>query len=251
MASAYQDAYSQSGSAVAGGPAPVPLQVVGDGLDQERFRKLAEWLRQQRQGSMTEAQAFTAGRFGESNPAIRELMKARHDAAFGLDAQTGLERAQGVRAINSQFTTGMRSLRGLQGATGLSGGAAIGQALPTLAKANLARADLESNLAQNAANRRAAALNDYESTLTGERAGELGTQFGLMGLGSADRTGAMQYILGKDYVQALRDQAPGGRSYNDQYRRAQEEAELRVREEAARRREEEAGRNRGPFGVRV
>jgi len=138
--------------------------------------------------------------FGMNNPAMKEIMDARRSAAFGQDGYADTLRAQGVQGINSTMSTGLRSLRGMQAGSGVRGGAALGQALPMLTQANQARSGLESNIALADMQRRSAALGDLESTVTGERAGSLGTNFGWTGLDSANRNNALQYLTSMDFM---------------------------------------------------
>lgn len=198
--------------------------------DPARFSGMSDYLNDQMKGYLGGGEDFASQYFGPNNKDMAEIIAARKAAAFGQDPQTAIARAQGVNGINSEFATGMRSLKGLQGATGLSGGAAIGQALPQLAKANLARSQLEGNLATDAANRRDAALTNLESTITGERAGRLGTTLGYAGLGLGNQSNAMQYVLGQDYVTSAANAAanaaaggggaPGGPNNQDMFTRA-------------------------------
>ena len=138
--------------------------------------------------------------FGMNNPAMKEIMDARRSAAFGQDGYADTLRAQGVQGINSTMSTGLRSLRGMQAGSGVRGGAALGQALPMLTQANQARSGLESNIALADMQRRSAALGDLESTVTGERAGSLGANFGWTGLDSANRNNALQYLTSMDFM---------------------------------------------------
>lgn len=175
-----------------------------------RISGFADWLKLQRRGDLAEGQDFASTRFGAGNKDMAEILTAKKDRAFGDNkAETDLLRSQGVSGINSQLATGLRSLKGLQGASGIRGGAAIGQALPHLAKANLARSTLEGDIALGEMRRRDEALRDYESTLTGERAGQLGTMFGFAGLGAGDRSSAMQHILGSDFLRSAQGALAG------------------------------------------
>lgn len=138
--------------------------------------------------------------FGMNDPQMAEIIKARKAAAFGTDGMAEQLRGQGVAGINSTMATGMRGLRGMQASSGVRGGAALGQAMPILAQANQARSGLESNIAIADMERRRGALDGLESTLTGERAGSLGAQFGWAGLGANDRSNALQYLTSTDFM---------------------------------------------------
>ena len=152
---------------------------------------------------ISKGQGWASQYFGRQDPDMARLIAAREKAAYGNDTkQMDQERAIGLRGINSSLATGLRQLKGLQGATGLRGGAAIGQALPQLTQANLARGDLESKLAVANMQRREQALKDLESTLTGERAGRLGSTLGIAGLGSQNRYGTLEYLTADKNLQA-------------------------------------------------
>lgn len=173
-----------------------------------RLAGITSLFRKERDADLERGGQFADPLFGMNNPAIAEIIKARRDAAFGNDPQAQIARAQGVQGINTTMATGLRSLRGSQALSGVRGGAAIGQALPVLTQANQARSALESNLALADAQRRSDALSGLESTVTGERAGKLGTQFGYGGLGAQDRSGGLQYLTSSDFL----DQARKGMS---------------------------------------
>lgn len=147
--------------------------------------------------------------FGMNDPAMAEIMKARRDAAFGQDGMAAQLRSQGVAGINNTMSTGLRQLRGMQAGSGVRGGAALGQAMPILSQANQARSGLESNIAIADMERRRGALDGLESTVTGERAGLLGANFGWMGLDSANRNNAMQYLTSQGFLDAANAGAAG------------------------------------------
>jgi hypothetical protein len=71
---------------------------------------------------------------------------------------------------------------------------------------------LERDLALSGMDRRRAALGDYEHSLTGERAGLLGSAFGNAGLGAQDRNSAMGMLTSQgwlDQAKAERDATNG------------------------------------------
>jgi len=171
----------------------------------QRLPGFADWLKGQRQDDMKEGETWAADKFGAGNPEMAAVLEQRRQRALGLNgAEVGLMRDRGMQGINQQLATNMRQLRGLQGASGLSGGATLGQALPALSHATQARAGLETDIGLADMQRRSEALKDYESTLTGERAGALGAQLGFAGMGASDRSGGMQYLLGKDWLERMR-----------------------------------------------
>lgn len=142
--------------------------------------------------------------FGESNPQIKEMMDAMRQRALGLNqAEVDSMRSRGVQGINSQMATGLRQIRGAQALSGVRGGAAIGQQLPVLTKANEARGNLEADIAKADMDRRQTGMQDYLSLLTGERTGQIGSQLGYAGLAAQDRAGAMGYLLNQDYIKSL------------------------------------------------
>lgn len=177
-----------------------------------RLPGFTDWLKGQREGDMAAGAAWADGKFGASNPEMKGILDTLKQRSLGLNSEeTGLMRSRGVQGINSQLATGLRQLKGAQNLPGgVRGGAAVGQALPTLAKANLARSDLESNIATADMDRRRQGLQDYASLLTGERSGALGAELGFAGLGAQDRAGGMQYLLGKDWITAAQNAVNGG-----------------------------------------
>lgn len=178
------------------------------------YEKLAAKLQAQLWNDIGKAKNWADPMFGRNDPDMARLIEEREKMAYGTDTRgMDLARARGMTGINSTLATNLRQLKGMQGASGLRGGAAIGQALPALTGATQARAGLERDLQLGEMDRRAAAMKDLETTMTGERAGALGTTFGLAGLGSQNRYGALQYLLGDKYLQgALAQQAALGGS---------------------------------------
>jgi hypothetical protein len=174
------------------------------GAPDARLPGFADWLKGSRQTDMAEGADWAKDKFGAGNPEMKAVMDLRKLRAQGLNtAEVGVMRDRGVGGINQQLATGLRQLKGMQGASGLMGGATLGQAMPHLAKATQARAGLETDIALADMQRRGEELNRYESTLTGERTGALGAQFGFAGLGAGDRSSALQHLLGRDFIQGL------------------------------------------------
>lgn len=165
-----------------------------------RLSGMVDYFKGQREGDVEAGKARFDPLFGMNNPEMAEIIKARRAAAFGTDGMADQLRSQGVAGINSTMATGLRGLRGSQALSGVRGGAALGQAMPVLSQANQARSGLESNIAIADMERRRTALDGLESTMTGERAGSLGAQFGWAGLGAGDRNNALQYITSADFM---------------------------------------------------
>ncbi len=175
-----------------------------------------EFLTTSRDADMKKGAAWADGKFGASNPEIKEILDQRRERALGLNtAEVTAMRDRGMSGINQQLATNLRGLKGLQGATGLSGGATLGQALPSLSHATQARAGLETDIALADMQRRGQELGAYESTLTGERAGALGAEFGFAGLGVSDRSSALEHLLGQDFIKGLNGNKSGGRTAVD------------------------------------
>lgn len=162
---------------------------------------LTEYLRGNREKDMVRGSDFAKKYFGEGNADMSAVLEQRKKRAMGLNAQEVQSyRERGEQGINQQMATSMRALRGLQAGSGVRGGAAAAQAIPIVNNANNARGALERDIGIADMERRGTELNNYEKSLTGERAGELGTIFGYAGLGAGDRSSALQYGLGKDMV---------------------------------------------------
>jgi hypothetical protein len=78
--------------------------------------------------------------------------------------------------------------------------------------------------------RRRAALGDYEHSLTGERAGLLGSAFGTAGLGAQDRNSALGFLTSKNWLDQAKAQVDangnpvagdgGGMSWQDKIKYA-------------------------------
>ena len=181
-----------------------PTNVGGSGFNDPRLAGLTSMFAAERDKDLAAGKEKFDPLFGMNNPAMAEIIEARRKAAYGQDGQSEIARAAGVQGINNTMATGLRSLRGAQSSSGVRGPAAIGQALPTLTRANDARSALESNIAMAEQQRRADALSGLESTVTGERAGSLGAQFGWGGLGAQDRSGGLQYLTSMDFLNSAR-----------------------------------------------
>jgi hypothetical protein len=156
---------------------------------------------------MAEGKKMAAGLFGSGNQDMAQIIAARKAAAFGADPRTALLRDEGVNNINRTMQTAMRGLQSNLATSGVRGGAAGGMAIPLAREALVSRGNLERDLAVADATRRDNALSGLESTVTGERAGDLGLRLGIAGLGSADRGNANQFILGQDYVKKMAEEA--------------------------------------------
>lgn len=155
--------------------------------------------------------AFGSPYFGHGNPEIDEILKTRRERALGLNAnEMQLMRERASSGINKQMQTGLRALHGAQAGSGVRGGAAAAQTIPVLNQANEARAGAERDIALADMARRSSELGNYEHSLTGERAGLLGTGLSFATLGSGDRASTKESeLIGKgitDY-QKMADEA--------------------------------------------
>lgn len=174
-----------------------------------RLVSMIEWMRGKREGDIQTGQDWASQFFGANNPQMKEIIDARHAAAFGPDTQTQLAREAGTEGINRSVQSALRQFSGRLPSTGVRGGAAGAMAGLMARDAVSQTRGLERDLAINEMERRRKALGDYESSLTGERAGLLGTTFGYAGLGSQDRYGGMSYLKGLDFFNnALRAATP-------------------------------------------
>ncbi len=196
-------------NAKAGAAAMTPEQRAKSQRDanspERRLPGFQDWMRGERDADMKAGAEWADGKFGASNPEMAAILEERRKRALGLNgAEVGLMRDRGMQGINQQLATNLRQLKGIQGASGLSGGATLGQAIPTLSHATQARAGLETDISLADMQRRSEALKDYEGTVTGERAGALGAQIGFAGMGSADRASGMQYLLSRDFMEKMR-----------------------------------------------
>ncbi len=183
---------------------------------------MTSWMKGQREGDIKGGEDFAAKYFGAGNPAMKEILDARKAAAFGTDGQTQLAREAGMEGINRAVQTAMRQFQGRLPGTGVRGGAA-GAMAGLLARDSIGQTrGLERDLAIDGMNRRTENLGRYESSLTGERAGQLGTTFAHAGMGSQDRFGSMGYLQGQDFLEAARAAAaanggPGADGDNRSY----------------------------------
>lgn len=151
---------------------------------------------------------FAKNYFGEGNPEMAQILAQRKERALGLNKnEVQAYRERGSQGINQQMATGIRALKGVQASSGVRGGAAGAQAIPIVNRADQARAGLERDISIADMERRSKELGDYEHTLTGERAGTLGTGFGFAGMGAADRANEMEYGLGKDFLNTYKADA--------------------------------------------
>lgn len=163
------------------------------------FKELAKYLEEQRGGDIKKGLDFGKQYFGEGNKDMAEILNTRRERAMGLNQnEMNLMRERAGAGINQQMATGMRQLRGVQAGSGVRGGAAAAQGIPIVNQANQARGAAERDIALADMQRRSQELSNYETSLTGERAGLLGTGFGFASMGAADRSGAMQYGLATD-----------------------------------------------------
>lgn len=187
------------------GLAPVgSIPIPGVDKPDPRLEGLTGWMKSQREGDMAGGMDFAGKHFGAGNADMAEVLAARKNAAFGLDRETQLAREAGTENINRSVQTALRQFAGRLPGTGVRGGAAGAMAGMMTRDAVGQTRGLERDLALNEMARKREALGQYESSLTGERAGLLGTGFAHAGMGSQDRYGAMQYLQGLDFLNAAR-----------------------------------------------
>lgn len=177
-----------------------------------RLTGMTNWMKTQREGDITGGMDFAKGYFGADNPAMAEILAARKAQAFGTDGATQLAREAGTENINRSVQTALRQFAGRLPGTGVRGGAAGAMAGMLTRDAVGQTRGLERDLAINEMARKADALKAYESSLTGERAGLLGTGFAHAGMGSQDRYGGMQFLQGGDFLKQA--QAAMGGSFS-------------------------------------
>ncbi len=201
---------SQMGKNIRAAIAPGATPPLPPGVD-PRLIGMTDWMKTQRNGDLAEGKAFADNYFGPKNVDMQAILDARKAAAFGTDNATQLAREAGTEGINRSVQTALRQFAGRLPSTGVRGGAAGAMAGMLTRDAVGQSRGLERDLALNEMQRKQQALSDYEKSLTGERAGALGTQFGYAGLGSNDRYSSMGYLQGKDFLdhaqQAVRDAA--------------------------------------------
>jgi len=158
---------------------------------------------QARQNDMATGKDLLKEYFGPGNVQMNKVITAREQAAYGNDPRAQLLRDEAIANQNQAMQGAMRGLSGQLATSGVRGGAAGGLGLQVAAQAAQQRGSLERQLSADELARRDQALSALESTLTGERAGELGGMFGYAGLGAADRANEAQTGLGQDYLDYL------------------------------------------------
>lgn len=189
-------------------PAPVPAPAAMSpipGIDVNQLQGLTDFLRTQRNQDVSGGMDFANKYFGANNPEMAKILAQRNELAFGPDRQTELARQSGMEGINRQVQTALRQFQGRLPSSGVRGGAAGAMAGLLTREAVGQTRGLERDLAINEMERRRQALGELERSVTGERAGLLGTTFGMAGLGSQDRFGGMQYLTGQNWIDAARD----------------------------------------------
>jgi hypothetical protein len=147
------------------------------------------------------------GRIGEQRSTdVADIIARRREALGGMSStENQAAKDQLFNQVNRDTQTNLRALRGIQGATGQNGGAAVNQQIGVLGAGQSARKDLERDLMLKNIDLRGQALNNYETSVAGaetneqnqkifnldqisrEKEGMLTTQFGLAGLGQAER----------------------------------------------------------------
>jgi hypothetical protein len=184
-----------------------------------RLGGLTDFMRGERDKDISGGMDWASKYFGTQNPEMKRILDTRYTQAFGLDPATGqpvadretqLAREAGSEGINRQVQTALRQFQGRLPGTGVRGGAA-GAMAGMMTRDSLAQTrGLERDLALNEMQRRREALGNYEKSLTGERAGLLSSAFGMASLGSQDRYGGLQFLLGKDWLDYSKGEAAGG-----------------------------------------
>ncbi len=180
------------------------------------WRAMAEEMGRSRDADLASGLNFGSHFFGEGNPEMAAIIEQRRQRAMGLNgAEIQAMRERASRGINATMATGLRENRAIAGANGIHGGAAVGANSSIIARANESRGAAERDIALADMQRRGTELNGYESTLTGERAGLLGTGLGFANMGATDRSGAMQYGLGHDFMNSYAGAAGAAPNLDD------------------------------------
>lgn len=147
---------------------------------------------------------------------ILEMRKAR---LAGLSApEFAAQRSAAYDGLNRGLSTNLRQLRGMQGSTGVRGGAANAQAMNLMNDAQRTRQGLERDIMLKNVDYKNAALSDYENAaaqdiarnlqlrqfnlgqMGKEKYGQLGTGLGYGQLASGVSSGIAQNKLGQDYL---------------------------------------------------
>lgn len=159
----------------------------------------------------------------ERSADIADVVARRKAALSGLtpEQQNALQ-SQALAGIQQGTQTNLRQLRGIQGAQGIRGGAAAAQQANVLNQGLVQRANAERDIFTDNINRQAQALNSLEGTLQQaeqnelarqqfnldqgqrEKFGQLSTEFGYAGLGSAERGGIAQQAIGEQEALSAR-----------------------------------------------
>jgi hypothetical protein len=156
------------------------------------------------------SQDVNEGRFlwdtSSSSPDFQQVLESRRAMAKGLsDPEFNTLRGRAADDLNRGTQTNLRLLRNQQAMSGIRGGAAGAQALNLLSDAGRSRANLNSDLAAQDIALRRQGVNDLEGTISSDRAGRIGTMFGMAGLGATDRANAQQQVLGEDFLKYYRN----------------------------------------------
>lgn len=167
------------------------------------------------------------GRVGTERSAdIADVIARRKDALSGLtpEQQNALQ-SQVLGGIQQGTQTQLRQLRGIQGASGVRGGAAAAQQANILQSGLRQRAQAERDIFTDNIARQAQALNALEGSLRQaetdelareqfnigqgqrEKFGQLQTEFGFAGLGAAERGGIAQQSIGEQQIAEARERA--------------------------------------------
>ena len=177
---------------------------------------LSDWMKTQRQGDMKEGLDYGKNFFGAGNPQMKEILDTKRSRAMGLNgAEIQALRENATSGINQTMATGLRQNAGILARNGVHGGAAVGANSSVLARANTDRANAERDIGIEDMRRRGQALDDYEHTVTGERAGLMGTAASFADMGAGERSSALQYGLGKDNEAAYSGAANANPDFGD------------------------------------
>jgi hypothetical protein len=177
---------------------------------------LANWMKQNRESDMNEGMAKGSQYFGAGNPQMAEILDTKRTRALGLNgAEIQALRERANSGINSTMAAGLRANASTMARNGVHGGAAVGANTAVLARANQSRGDAERDIAIEDMRRRGQALDDYEKSVTGERAGILGMGASYADLGAGERSSALQYGLGNDFLNYYKGAAEANPNFDD------------------------------------
>jgi len=120
---------------------------------------------------------------GYYKPAMENIMGRFEDRLGGLNSQEmEAARGQAQNKIGGEYQTGMRNLLSNQARSGVRGAAAQAGMMDLADRRGTAQGDFEGQMLLKNNDIMRQALTDYQSAVTGERFGQLGTQMGMAGI---------------------------------------------------------------------